>query len=344
MSLATDWAEAGYIPDALIRIGIRRLLAQTLNDLRQGTVEQQQQRAAALLAQLRSGPIAIDTDAANRQHYEVPAEFFHLVLGPMKKYSCCYWPNGVTTLGAAEEAMLDLTARRAQIEDGMRIFDLGCGWGSFTLWAAARYPNARITALSNSHGQREYIQARARERQLANVQVITANAAEFDTHETYDRVVSIEMLEHTRNTEALFARIARWLTPEGRLFVHVFTNRDYFYTFDADDGAWMSSEFFSGGMMPSDDLYLNYQNDLTLQARWIVDGQHYAKTLRAWLNRLDQQRREVSNLFAAASNAGDAKRAVQRWRLFFIGCEESFAYDHGQQWRVGHYLFGPKPR
>lgn len=342
MSLATGWAEAGYIPDALIRFGIRRLLARTLADLRRGTPQQRKQRAADLLLQLRSGPIAIEADAANRQHYEVPAEFFHLVLGPMKKYSCCYWPPGVTSLDAAEVAMLELTAQRAQIEDGMEIFDLGCGWGSFALWAAARYPNARVTGLSNSHGQREYILARARERQLDNLQVITANAAGFDTEKRYDRIVSVEMLEHTRNTEALFARMARWLLPDGRLFVHVFTNRDFFYTFDSEDGAWMSSEFFSGGMMPSDDLYLAYQQDLQLVERWMVSGDHYAKTLRAWLDRLDRQHREVLQLFESVPGIGDARRAAQRWRLFFMGCEESFAYEGGEQWRVAHYLFKPK--
>lgn len=340
---AVDLAEGGLIPDALLRWGIRRRLAATIAELEAGGAAATQERQRALRAAMRAAPVAIATDAANAQHYEVPSAFFDLVLGPRRKYSCCLWPAGVTTLDHAEEEMLALTAARAGLEDGMRILDLGCGWGSFSLWAAERFPAARITALSNSHGQRAFIEGEARRRCLSNLAVITANAATFDTDQRYDRIVSIEMFEHMRNVEALLSRIARWLDAGGRLFVHVFSHRAHAYTFEGTGASsWMSSEFFTGGMMPSDALYLELQRDLVVADRWVVDGTHYAKTLEAWLERLDARRTQVLDVLAGAYGREKASRQLQRWRMFFIACEESFAFRNGQEWRVSHFLFAPR--
>lgn len=343
MSTAVRLAEKGLVPDFLLRRAIRSRLSATLAELGRGGPAARRERERALIAAMRSSPIAIATDAANLQHYEVPAAFFDLVLGARKKYSCCLWPEGTGSLDAAEEAMLDLTASRAGVADGMEILELGCGWGSFCLWAAGRFPASRITALSNSRLQRAYIEERAVERGLRNLRVLTANAADFDTGERFDRVISIEMFEHMRNVEALLARIARWLRPDGRLFVHVFSHREHAYTFDDSPSNWMASEFFTGGMMPSDTLYLEFQRDLLLLDRWVIGGTHYARTLRAWLERLDAQRESLRAILAGACAPGDAPRQLQRWRMFFIACEESFAYSRGEQWRVSHYLFGPRP-
>jgi len=343
MSTAVRLAEKGLVPDFLLRLGIRRRLAETLETLGRGGPAAGRERERALIAAMRASPIAIAPHAANRQHYEVPAAFFDLVLGAWKKYSCCLWPEGVESLDAAEEAMLELTATRAGLADGMDLLELGCGWGSFCLWAAGRFPASRITALSNSPLQRAYIEERAARRGLRNLRVLTANAAEFDTAARFDRVVSIEMFEHMRNVEALLAKIARWLRPGGRLFVHVFSHREHAYAFDEGPSSWMATEFFTGGMMPSDTLYLEFQRDLLLLDRWVLEGTHYARTLRAWLGRLDAQREELLSILAGASAAGDAPRQLQRWRMFFIACEESFGYSRGEQWRVSHYLFGPRP-
>ncbi len=357
---AVGLAESGVLPDALLRWGVRRRLAATLADLAAGGPEAAHERERALLAAMRAAPIALATHAANAQHYEVPSAFFDLVLGPWRKYSCCLWEDGTTTLPEAEDRMLALTASRAGVADGMRLLDLGCGWGSFSLWAAERFPNARITALSNSRGQRAFIEAKARERGLVNLEVVTADAARFDTDQRFDRVVSIEMFEHMRNVEALLARIARWLAPDGRLLVHVFSHRQHAYTFDDPAlSSWMGAEFFTGGMMPSDALYLNFQRDLELCERWIVGGTHYARTLRAWLDRLDAHRAAATEVLAGAAlgqqtaarqdatRQPDARehaaRQIQRWRLFFIACEEAFGYAGGSEWRVSHYLFRRRP-
>ena len=340
MSTAVRLAEKGLVPDVLLRWGIRRRLDALLRDLDRGGPTARRDRERALIAAMRASPIAIAADAANVQHYEVPAAFFDLVLGSRKKYSCCLWSEGVDSLDGAEEAMLDLVAERAGLADGMDVLELGCGWGSFCLWAAERFPGSRITALSNSRLQRATIEERAARAGLRNVQVLTENAATFDTMETFDRVVSIEMFEHMRNVEALLARIARWLRREGRLFVHVFTHREHSYTFDEGPSSWMGSEFFTGGMMPSDTLYLEFQRKLVLLDRWVIDGRHYARTLRAWLERLDARRGDVLSALARACPPGEARRQLQRWRMFFIACEEAFGHSGGDQWRVSHYLFG----
>ena len=344
--------EAGLVPDALIRVGIRSLLRERLREEHRGGPEAQQEHLAALVASLRSSPIAIHTALANAQHYELPSGFFELVLGPRLKYSCAYYQlpgagpssaiRGGATLAAAEDAMLELTCQRALLADGERILELGCGWGSLTLYMAAKYPRARITAVSNSASQRQFIEARVRALGLGNVEVITcdANVLEFAPGTLFDRVVSVEMFEHMRNYERLIGRIAGWLRAGGSLFVHIFAHRAYAYPFevkDADD--WMARYFFSGGLMPSTGLLGYFQRDLRLARDWHVDGRHYQYTARDWLANMDQNAAAVRTLLSATYGASELTRWWVRWRVFFMACEELFGYDHGREWLVGHYLF-----
>jgi cyclopropane-fatty-acyl-phospholipid synthase len=304
------------------------------------TAEEWVAREAAVVATLECGPITINSDDANRQHYELPPAFFERVLGPRLKYSCCLWPPGVTTLGEAEESMLALTAERACLADGQDILDLGCGWGSLALWAAESFPRSRVTAISNSHAQGSFIKAHAQRRGLANVSVSTAEVGSFEPRHRFDRIVSIEMLEHVRNHKALFARTAQWLKPEGTLFVHVFCHRRYLYTFETDGvGGWMAEHFFSGGLMPSYDYLAHYQDHLKLDKRWRVGGLHYARTLRTWLDRLDEQRDAVWPLLEATYGIEAARLWFAYWRAFFVACEETFALGGGREYFVGHYLF-----
>jgi cyclopropane-fatty-acyl-phospholipid synthase len=343
--------ERGLVPDALVRIGIRRLLRERLVEEDRGGPEAQQAHRAQLIESLRTSPIAIHTDRANEQHYELPPAFFERVLGPHLKYSCCYYRldgggdaaiEGGDTLETAEAAMLELTCRRAELADGDRILELGCGWGSLTLAMAARHPSAHITAVSNSAPQRAFIEARARARGLSNVTVLTrdANVLEFPAGTTFDRVVSVEMFEHVRNHEALMARIAGWLRPGGTLFVHIFAHREHVYPFEvcnADD--WMARWFFTGGLMPSDDLLLHFQRDLALRGHWRVDGRHYERTCRDWLANMDRERAVLEPLLAATYGADACRRWWVRWRVFFLACAELFGYAGGREWFVSHYLF-----
>jgi cyclopropane-fatty-acyl-phospholipid synthase len=249
----------------------------------------------------------------------------------------------VADLDAAEEAALAVTAERAQLADGQHVLELGCGWGALTLWMAEHYPRARITAVSNSHSQRAHIEAEARRRGLANVQVRTANVAELQPGARFDRIVSVEMFEHLRNWPEMFRRVAGWVEPGGRFFMHVFVHRSTPYAFEArDDSDWMARHFFSGGMMPSDDLALRFQDDLALVARWRWDGTHYARTAEAWLANMDARREAVWPILAQTYGADRAELWWTRWRLFFMSCAELFGHDHGREWWVAHYLFEPR--
>jgi cyclopropane-fatty-acyl-phospholipid synthase len=322
--------DSGLVPERMLRAGIRAICALRIRQLR-GSSD------ATLVEQLRSSEIAIETRAANTQHYEVPARFFELVLGPHLKYSSCYWPRGVHALGAAETAMLDLTAERAQLADGQRVLDLGCGWGSLSLWAAARYPKSTFTAVSNSQTQRAFIEEQARRRGLANLTVRTADVRTLDLPaRSFDRVISVEMFEHMRNYDQLLARIARWLEPQGALFVHVFAHREHAYPFE-DGGRtdWMAREFFTGGLMPSAKLLHHFERDLQIADEWQLDGTHYAKTAEAWYANLMDHRAEATEVLGS-------RRAVERWRVFFLACAELFAYRAGQEWIVAHYRFEPR--
>ena len=337
---ALRWIEKGRVPDPGVRLGIRRLLRQRVGEVRGHDTEAIADLTRAFARGLRAAPLAPLPEKANEQHYELPAEFFTRVLGPHRKYSACWWPQGISTLAGAEAAALAATCERAGLANGQHILELGCGWGSLTLWMARHFPAAHITAVSNSHSQRAHIRAEVARQGLNNVEVITCDINHFDTPKRFDRIVSVEMFEHLRNWPLAFAQVARWLAPEGRFFMHVFTHAGAPYAFEERDASdWMSRYFFSGGMMPSDDLALHCQDDLRLLERWRWDGRHYARTARAWLDNMDGARAELRPLFEQTYGAGQAQLWWNRWRLFFMSVEELFAYDRGQRWWVSHYLF-----
>ena len=340
----TSWYEPildrDSVPDWMIRLGIRQLNKQRLRGEDEGDAQRQEERLLRLIDTLKAGPVCVHSDAANRQHYEVPADFFGLVLGAQRKYSCCYWPHGVTTLNQAEEQMLELTAERARLGQGQKILELGCGWGSLTLYMARRFPRSAITAVSNSKSQREYIEAAARERGLTNVRVITADMNDFTIDTRFDRVVSVEMFEHMRNYEELLRRVSGWLTAEGLLFVHIFAHTKYAYLFETEGpGDWMAEHFFTGGVMPSDDLLLHFQHDVKLVDHWRFEGTQYEKTAAAWLKNMDRHRRAILELFRTAYGAGEELKWLVRWRVFFMACTEVWGCQEGREWIVSHYLF-----
>lgn len=336
---AVGWVEQGLVPDRVVRLGIRRLLRDRLAEIADGDAEAAAERTQAFVAAMRTAPLALVPEKANEQHYELPPAFFGAVLGVHRKYSSCFWPEGVCTLDEAEAAALALTCERAGLADGQRVLELGCGWGSLSLWMAQHYPASRITAVSNSHAQRAHIEAEAARRGLDNLQVVTSDINDFETDVCHDRVVSIEMFEHLRNWPEAFARVARWLAPQGQFFMHVFVHRSTPYAFvERDASDWMSRHFFSGGMMPSDDLALQCQRDLKLLRRWRWDGRHYQRTAEAWLANMDARRATILPLLDASYGA-DAALWWARWRLFFMSVAELFGCDEGQQWWVSHYLF-----
>ena len=339
-----DLAERGLLPDALVRLGIRRLCGQRLREEGDGDLAAADARFRALLDELRRSPIAIETAAANEQHYEVPTRFFELCLGRRLKYSSCFYPTGGESLDEAEEAMLALYGQRAGLADGQRILELGCGWGSLTLWMAERFPNARITGVSNSRTQREHILAQAARRGLGNVEIITCDVNRLELPAGgFDRCVSIEMFEHMRNYRHLLGNIAGWLAPGGKLFVHIFAHRSLMYPFEtAGEDNWMGRYFFTGGLMPSADTLLHFQDDLSIEQRWLLSGRHYERTANQWLENQDRNRDEVMSVLASCYGADEASRWHQRWRMFWMACAELFGYENGQQWLVAHYLFRPR--
>lgn len=337
-------AERGVLPDAVIRAGIRALCKERLRTERLGGEEAVAARKRALLASLAASPIATHVEDANRQHYELPPRFFELVLGPRLKYSSAYFPTGNETLAEAEEAMLEATARFAGVRDGERILELGFGWGSLTLFLAARFPNAHITAVSNSAPQKAHVTARAKALGLGNITLVTADVNTFALgKESFDRVVSVEMLEHVRNHGALFARIADALRPGGEACFHVFCHRELTYTFEpTSDDDFMARHFFTGGIMPGADLFLRYAKDLVIEDELRYSGAHYAKTAEAWLARHDASRAEIRTLFRDVYG-DDAPLWDQRFRIFFMSCAELFGYAGGDEWLVLHQRFRKRP-
>ncbi|NIP18509.1 MAG: methyltransferase domain-containing protein [Xanthomonadales bacterium] len=334
------WAELGLVPDSVIRAGIRRLNLRRLEDVGAADNETAASRLNDFVRMMKASPIALVPELANEQHYEVPAEFFGEVMGEHRKYSCCHWTGSTRSLDEAEEEALRITCRRAGIEDGMQVLDLGCGWGSLSLWIAQQYPGCKVLSVSNSSSQREYVVTRARERGLENIEVVTADMNDFDTERRFDRVVSIEMFEHMRNYPELFRRIAGWLNPGGRFFMHIFCHRNSAYEFvDKGPADWMSRHFFSGGIMPSDDLPLRFQRDLEIRRQWRWNGRHYRKTADAWLANMDRNRARILPILAETYGETQAEMWFQRWRIFFMACAELFGHDRGQEWYVSHYLF-----
>jgi cyclopropane-fatty-acyl-phospholipid synthase len=339
-SRAIGWAEKGLVPDGAIRAGIRRLCRQRLEEIRAGDLEASSDAKNAFVAAMNQAEVAPVPELANEQHYEVPAAFFDTVLGKHRKYSSCYWDESTQNLDEAEARSLAISCERAGIEDGMDVLDLGCGWGSLSLWIASHYPNCSVTSVSNSAPQRRFIEAEAKARGLENIRVITADMNDFDIEDRFDRAVSVEMFEHMRNYGELFGRISRWLRPGGQFFMHIFCHRSTPYAFiDNGPGDWMSRHFFSGGIMPSADLPLRFQRDLRLEEQWTWDGRHYEKTANAWLALLDARRAEARAVLAPVYGEAAVQQWIQRWRIFFMACAELFGLNRGQEWMVCHYRF-----
>lgn len=329
--LAEKLLERNWVPDSVIRLKIRRLLGQRLKEL-------QKSDQKALIESLAASPIALSVDAANAQHYEVPAAFFENVLGPRMKYSCALYEDPADSLARAEERMLALTCARAELEDGQDVLELGCGWGSLTLWMAEKYPHSRIVGVSNSSSQREFILKRAREKGLSNVEIRTEDMNRFTIDRSFDRVVSVEMFEHMRNIPLLFARISEWLKEDGKLFVHIFSHQEFSYFFeDRDESDWMARHFFTGGMMPAHSLYRHFNEHLRIEAEWIVPGLHYSKTAEHWLDNMDRNEGVVRELFQATYGRDFAPLWWARWRIFFMACAELWGW--GEAWQVSHYRF-----
>ena len=342
ISKLIELAEKGIIPDYFIRQGIIRNCENRLKNENVSNTEKVSLKKQSWIEQMKESPIALVPEKANEQHYEVPPAFFENVLGKHLKYSSGYWPDGVKSLDESEESMLELSFERAQLADGDSILELGCGWGSLTCYMASKLPNRKITAVRNSKDQKEHILNRCKNQGLDNIEVVTADMNDFETESKYDRVVSIEMFEHMRNYKKLLSKVSSWLNDDGKLFIHIFTHQSVVYPFENQGEAdWMAREFFSGGMMPSHDLLLHFQDDLIIDDVWSMSGTHYEKTSLAWVNKMDANKDSIMKIFLK-TYGDDAKLWFQRWRIFFMSCEKLFGYNNGSEWGVSHYRFNKR--
>lgn len=332
------------IPDFLIRLGIRKYLKQRLEEENHGDADSQKLYLLNFVEKLKTFPIAVNTADANEQHYEVPTLFYQYCLGKNLKYSCGFWKDGVTDINTSETDMLEITCERAVLSNGQKVLELGCGWGSLSLFMSAKFPESSFTVVSNSRTQKEYIDQQAINRNIKNLKVITADMNTFEIDEKFDRVVSVEMFEHMRNYQLLMKKVASFLKDDGKLFVHIFTHKEYAYLFEVkDETDWMSKYFFSGGVMPSNDLLLYFNDDLQIEQQWLVNGTHYAKTSEAWLDNMDTHKAEIMPLFEQTYGKDQAVKWWVYWRIFYMSCAELWNYNHGNEWMVSHYLFHKKP-
>jgi cyclopropane-fatty-acyl-phospholipid synthase len=332
--------EQNKLPDFILRLGVRKLVKQRLADELTGNVETQQQRFNELLEDLKNSPIAINTADANQQHYEVPTEFYQYCLGKHLKYSSGYWRAGVTDIDTSEEDMLELTCQRADLQNGQDVLELGCGWGSLSLFMSAKYPASTFTVVSNSNTQKAFIDQTAKDRNITNLTVITADINNFQILQQFDRVVSVEMFEHMRNYKLLLNKVAGFLKDDGKLFVHIFTHQTLAYKFEViDETDWMSKYFFTGGIMPSNHLLSYFNDDLSVDKHWVVNGINYSKTSEAWLSNMDKHEKEIMPIFEKTYGKEQAVKWWVYWRLFYIACAELFGYNNGNEWMVCHYLF-----
>jgi len=332
--------EQNRVPDFLLRAGIRNLLKQRLRDEDKGGVEAQQAHLMELISELKASPIAVNTSDANEQHYEVPTQFYQYCLGKNLKYSSGYWNEGVTDIDTSENDMLELSCQRAELANGQHVLELGCGWGSLSLYMSAKFPQSTFKVVSNSRTQKVYIDDQAKQRGITNLTVITADVNTFTIDEQFDRVVSVEMFEHMRNYQLLLKKVASFLKPDGKLWIHIFTHKEYAYKFEVkDDTDWMSKHFFTGGIMPSDNLMFYFNDDLVVEKHWQVSGMHYAKTSEAWLANMDSHKAEIMPLFEDTYGKDQAVKWWVYWRLFYLACAELWKFNKGNEWLVSHYLF-----
>ncbi len=341
--LSQKLLEKGALPDAAVRFGMRRLLAQKLKEERRDGVELGYARMMKLVHHMQSAPIAVAVKEANEQHYELPTEFFQLCLGKHLKYSSCYYRKGNESLDQAETDMLEITCERAGLEDGQRILEFGCGWGSLSLFMAAKYPKAHITSVSNSKTQKIFIDAEAKKRGINNLTVITCDMNAFLTHERFDRIVSVEMFEHMRNWAKLLEKSSTFLKDDGKIFIHIFTHREYAYFYDhTDESDFIGKYFFTGGIMPSDHLMLYFQDHFVLEEHWRVPGTHYGQTAEHWLANMDANKEKIMPILKTTYGEGEYIKWWNYWRIFYMACAELWNYKNGREWMVSHYRLRKK--
>ena len=326
-------AERVPLPDVIIRAAIHRLCSRTAARLATGNAESDAWFADAMAARA----IAEYTDEANARHDEVPAAFFAHVLGPNRKYSSCFYKEPASTLQEAEEEALRQTVEHADLADGQSILELGCGWGSLSLWMARQFPHSLVTAVSNSNSQREYIEGEAAQRGLANLRVITSG------HEPVRARSAVRPCRLRRDVRAHdeLARIddprARWLKPDGRFFLHIFTHRSGAYLFDRADGEdWIAQHFFTGGVMPSHHLIRQYADLFEVEKEWRWSGVHYQRTAQDWLDNFDSHRDEIERVLRKV-HGGETALWMRRWRWFLLATAGLFGYADGSEWGVSHY-------